>query len=375
MVSAERILRILIHLKTRPKPGDVQAPDSWQREMLQALSGPLSLFILIYGVYGAMVPLFSHFQGAAGRNLVQVVAQKAADMGGTVALFWFLFRLVGLLDNRLKRWAAGTESTLDDMLVPIVGKTLRNLHRRYRGHYRGSEPHRPGDRSPARLPLGIGGLAVALAAKETISNFFGTLTILFDKPFQVGQRVVADGHDGTVEAVGFRSTRIRTLTGHLVTIPNEKVVNTTLENIGSRPYIRWTTNIGITYDTLPEKVERAVAILREILADHEGMNADLPPRVFFNGFNDWSLNIFVIAWYHPPDYWAYQAWLERTCLDILVRFRQEGIDFAFPSRTLYLAGDDKRRLSVRFSEEKGSGTKPDALKEKSGPGPVSGPRR
>ncbi|MBW2603747.1 MAG: mechanosensitive ion channel family protein [Deltaproteobacteria bacterium] len=201
---------------------------------------------------------------------------------------------------------------------------------------------------PLLASLGIGGLAVALAAKDSIANFFGTLTILFDKPFQVGQRITIDQYDGTVENVGFRSTRIRTLTGHLVTIPNEKLVNSSVENIGERPHIRWLTNIGITYDTPPEKVEKAVQIIREILENHEGMKEDFPPRVFFNGFNDWSLNIMVVVWYHPPNYWDYQEWLQKVCLEIMRRFEAEDIDFAFPSRTIYLANDDKRRLKLKM---------------------------
>mgnify|MGYP003564664660 FL=1 len=103
------------------------------------------------------------------------------------------------------------------------------------------------------------------------------------------------------------------------------------------------TNITITDDTPPEKVEKAVAIIKELLNDHEGLHPDITPRVYFNGFNDWSLNIMLIARYHPADYWALQEWQQRTCLEILRRFNAEGIDFAFPSRTVYLANDDKRR--------------------------------
>jgi MscS family membrane protein len=164
---------------------------------------------------------------------------------------------------------------------------------------------------------------------------------------------VIDNYDAVVESVGFRSSRIRTLNGHLVFIPNEKIVSSSLENIGRRPHIRWLTNIGITYDTPPEKVERAAQIIREILENHEGMKEDFPPRVYFNGFNDWSLNILVIAWYHPPNYWDYQAWLQRTCLQIMQRFEAEGIDFAFPSKTIYLANDDKRQLKLQVLGEKG----------------------
>ena len=81
------------------------------------------------------------------------------------------------------------------------------------------------------------------------------------------------------------------------------------------------------------------------------MDSDFPPRVYFNGFNDWSLNIMVIAWYHPPNYWDYQAWLQRTCLEIMQQFEAEGIDFAFPSRTLYMAGDKKRQLTLKIEND------------------------
>lgn len=118
--------------------------------------------------------------------------------------------------------------------------------------------------------------------------------------------------------------------------------------MGKRPHIRWLTNITVTYDTPPDKVEKAVTIIRETLENHEGMHPDYPPRVFFNGFNDWSLNIMVIAWYHPPDYWPMQEWLQRTCLEILRRFNAERIEFAFPSRTVYLANDDARQLKLEM---------------------------
>ncbi len=344
VVAVERLLRWLVNAAIQKTPPEAEAV-SWRQHLLEALSRPLSLFVWSYGIYGALSPLYSHFKTPDGANLVYLVAQKAADGGGIIALFWFILRLVQLLDVYLKKWAAGTESTLDDMLVPIVAKTLRLFVIVIGGiivvqNLTGLKI------GPLLASLGIGGLAVALAAKDSIANFFGTLTILFDKPFQVGQRITIEQYDGTVENVGFRSTRIRTLAGHLVTIPNEKLVNSSLENIGERPYIRWLSNIGITYDTPPDKVEKAVNMIREILENHEGIQEDFPPRVFFNGFNDWSLNVMVIVWYHPPNYWDFQAWLQKTCLEIMRRFEAESIDFAFPSRTIYMANDDKRQLKM-----------------------------
>ena len=350
VVTIERVFRLIIRRKIENIP-QVDGQISWVRLTLKAVMRPLSLFIWVYGIYGAISPLYSHFQAADGSNLVHAVLQKSASVGGILALFWLVYLFVNVFDARLSQWAKTTGSTIDDILVPLFGKTLRIFIIVLAGiiviqNLTGVEI------GPLLASLGIGGLAVALAAKDSIANFFGTLTILFDKPFQVGERIVIDNYDGTVEEVGFRSTRIRLLSGNLVTIPNEKVVNSGLENVAKRPNIRWLNNIGITYDTPPEKIEKAVTIIREILADHEGMHPDFPPRVYFNGFNDWSLNILVVAWYYPPEYWDFQEWVQRTCLQITRRFSAEGIDFAFPTRTLHLANDDKRQLKLELFQKR-----------------------
>jgi MscS family membrane protein len=226
--------------------------------------------------------------------------------------------------------------------------------------------------------LGVGGLAFALAARPTIENIIGSFMIFVDKPYRVGQRVKVLGQDGTVEAIGLRSTKIRLLTGHLTSIPNEKMATVEIENIGHRPYIRRLLNVTITYDTPPEKINRAVEILQEILSvpeasapestdgtgelagttDAEGEEElqphpneainkpDFPPRVYFNELNADSLNILVIYWYHPPEYWDYLEHANWINIQIMERFNAEGIDFAFPTQTLHMAGDDKRPLTV-----------------------------
>ena len=197
--------------------------------------------------------------------------------------------------------------------------------------------------------LGIGGLAVALAAQDTLKNFFGSIMIMMDKPFIVGQVVKVEDYHGTVEKIGLRSTRIRTMEGNLVAIPNEKVAVGNINNITSRPHIRRLTDITITYDTPPHKVERAVSIIKEILDNHEGMHPDFPPKIFFNEFNDVSLNIKVIYWYHPPEYWDFMAFSEKVNFKILRAFEAEGIEFAFPTTTTYLAQDNKRPLNINLS--------------------------
>jgi len=190
------------------------------------------------------------------------------------------------------------------------------------------------------------GLALAFAAQDTIANFFGTVMVLIDRPFRVGERVIIDGADGPVESIGFRSTRIRTLDGHLVTLPNKAVADAKIENVGRRPSIKRTTTLGLTYDTPVAKVRKAVEILREILSHHRCSDPALPPRVYFTEFADCSLNIQFIAWFKSADYWDYLAWCEEVNFEIMQRFEAEGIEFAFPTSTTYLAGDPKRPLRV-----------------------------
>lgn len=194
--------------------------------------------------------------------------------------------------------------------------------------------------------LGVGGLAVALAAQDTLKNFIGSIVILLDKPFRVGERIVVKGHDGFVEEIGLRSVKLRQLDGHQAVVPNELVVTSDVENIGRRPHIRRLGNLGLAYDTPPPKARRAVEIIEEILKDHEGSRPEMPPRVYLNDFSDHALNILMIYWYHPADFWAFQAFNQRVNLKIMERLNAEGIRLAYPTRTTLLASDPERPLRV-----------------------------
>lgn len=256
----------------------------------------------------------------------------------TLSITHLAFRLVDAVGTWLAAATEKTKSRMDDMLAPLVRKSLRItivvLAILQIATLISDKP------LPSLIAgLGVGGLAIALAAQETVKNFFGSMVILGDKPFELGDRVLVDGHDGPVESVGFRSTRIRTLDGHVVTIPNGELANKTIQNIGRRPYIRRVANIAITYDTPPEKVKLALDIIRKLLENHEGMRPELPPRVYFDSFNDSSLNLLAIYWYHPPEYWSYLAFSERFNLSLLQRFNDEGIEFAFPTQTIHLADE------------------------------------
>ncbi len=184
--------------------------------------------------------------------------------------------------------------------------------------------------------LSIGGLALGLAAQDTVANLFGAVAVFMDKPFRVGDRIRLDAIDGVVESIGLRSTRVRNLDGHLITIPNKTMGNAVITNITQRPNIKTEINIGITYDTPTEKVKHALQILDQIYRGHP-MTADL--IIGFNRFADSALNIMVIHWWKSTDYRAYLAGMQELNLAVKQRFDAEGIEFAFPTRTLYVKQD------------------------------------
>ncbi|MBM3823736.1 MAG: mechanosensitive ion channel family protein [Verrucomicrobia bacterium] len=186
--------------------------------------------------------------------------------------------------------------------------------------------------------LSIGGLAVGLAAQDTLANLFGAVAVLVDKPFKVGDRIQLDTVDGTVESIGFRSTRVRSLDGHLVTVPNKTMGNATITNVTARSNIKTMMNIGITYDTPPERVKRALQILEEVFRGHP-KTSDL--LISFNKFESSSLNILVVHWWGDTDYNAYLGGIQQMNLNLKERFDAERIEFAFPTQTLYVKQDSK----------------------------------
>ena len=288
---------------------------------------------------------FLHVKEKAGEILTTLTSILT-----TIGIGYMIYWLIDVPSSWLSNLAEKSESKLDNMLVPLVRKGLRiSLVVLIIVQILQILSDKP--ITSIIAGLGIGGLAVALAAQDTLKNIFGSVILFVDKPFELGDRVVVDSHDGPVEEVGLRSTKIRTLEGHLVTVPNGELANKTIQNIGKRHYIRRVANITITYDTPPEMIDRALEILKELLENHEGMNPDFPPRVFFNEFNADSLNIMVIYWYHPPDYWSYMTFCERFNKEVFRRFNEEGIDFAFPTQTIYLAGDSNRPLSVGIQKD------------------------
>ena len=199
--------------------------------------------------------------------------------------------------------------------------------------------------------VGVGGLAIALAAQDSLKNLLGSLMIFMDQPYTPGQRIVVEGHDGFVEHIGLRSTKIRLLTGAQTSIPNERMARLDIENIGRRRFIRRRTSIRLSYETPVEMVTKAVDIIKDILHNHEGMEEEFPPRVFFNEFNPDSLNISVIYWYHPPERWQALQFDERVNLEIMRRFAEEDIKLAVPATRTYLSPEGERAVERALGKD------------------------
>jgi len=307
--------------------------------LLKSLANPIYVAIFAAGTSFAKAPLF--FDDETGvRTALSSGWTTIARVIGAIAVAYALYRLVDVIEYYLNRLVGKTETKLDDMLVPIVRKALR-ITIAIVAVLLISENILGANVKSLLLSAGVGGIAIALAAKDTIANFFGSITIFTDRPFQMGELVKIGEHLGPVEEVGFRSTRLRTLYGHLVTIPNSVIANSAVENLGKRPFIRRTSNITITYDSGHNKTKRAVEIVKEVLDNVPEVNTDHDklPRVYFSDFNDWSLNIYMSYWVNPADYWLYHEVNQRVNLEIMKRFEAEKIEFAFPTQTLHLKKD------------------------------------
>ena len=186
--------------------------------------------------------------------------------------------------------------------------------------------------------LGVGGLAVALAAQKTVENLFGGVSLVADRPIQVGDFCRFGDRVGTIEAIGLRSTRIRTLDRTVVTVPNAEFSALQLENYSARDRIWLKLTLGLRYETSPEQLRRVLDTLRKLLRDHPRVDPD-PARVRFIDFGAYSLDLELFAYVQTSDFNEYLAIREEILLSIMDAVEACGTGFAFPSQTIYGARD------------------------------------
>lgn len=244
---------------------------------------------------------------------------------------WMVSRLFKAIVNEyIAPMVEKSEGDLDDQLLPILKKGINIII--WLVAFIIAVDNAGYDVSAILAGLGIGGLALALAAQDSVGNLIGGFTIFADKPFTINDRIQVDGYDGFVTEIGIRSTRIRTLEGRIVTIPNSDISNNSIENVTSEPSRKIVLNLGLTYDMDHTHVKKGMELLKEIAAAHKDLIEE-NVLVSFNAFGDFSLNIFFAYYIKPTsDILETQTIMN---MHILEAFNKNGLDFAFPSQTIY----------------------------------------
>ena len=266
---------------------------------------------------------------------VERIVETAISILATIIVAYAIYRFVDVFDAIMMRLAERTESQLDDMLRPLVRTSLRTtivvLALAQVATILSDKPM-----TSIIAGLGVGGLAIGLAAQDMVKNLFGSLMILSDHPFEMGDYIEAGGSCGSVESVGFRSTKLRTLDGHLVTIPNGLLANMPVNNVSGRSFLKRSFGLGLTYDMTPDQVQEAMTIVKDTLEGHAGCSADKPPLVHFAEFGDSALVIQVTYWHFPAAWPDFRELNDRVNFEILRRFNTAGIELAFPTQTVHV---------------------------------------
>ena len=296
------------------------------KELILKISKLVSYILMIW----ILIRLFPILQFSIDAGLSVMTVLKVMR---TVFIVLLGFKIVDLMELVSKRITEKTENTLDDQIVPILKQTFNiviatigiifalNLL----------------DVNITALIAGIsiGGLALALAAQETVKNLIGSMMIFIDRPFQIGDYISTNDASGTVEEVGFRSTRIRTAQNSLMTIPNGALANKAIDNLGLRIYRRYQTALNLTYDTAPETIEKFVQGVRDIIEKHPKTRKEAQ-AVYFSGMSASSLDISVSIYFEVPGYAEEMTAKQEILLEILALAKKEGVDFAFPSTSVYI---------------------------------------
>lgn len=300
------------------------------REIDDAILRPLGLMAMALAWWAGISVLGL----PAGVLVVLLVSVKFL---ACLSAVWSAYRLVDIVSAFLQDKALSTESKLDDALVPMVTKSIKVFVTIIGAVF--IADNLDVDVTSLLAGLGLGGLAFALAAKDVAGNLFGSITVLLDQTFHVGDWVVIGDVEGTVERIGFRSTRIRTFYNSLVSVPNSTLITSAVDNMGARRYRRLSCKFGIAYDTPPERIEAFCEGVRELVRQHPYMRKD-NYHVYLNGLGDSTLEVLVYVFWDTPDWGTELRERHRFLLDCLRLARRLGVEYAFPTRTLHMRPEE-----------------------------------
>lgn len=303
---------------------------------LELLTQPLSVLVLVLTFYFASDRLVFPQEWQVGPSHVfgvRMVIFRLFEVAILISITWILLRLTDFIARVFLYRASFTESKLDDQLVLFTREVVKVIIA-VTGLFAAIALGFKLDVVSLVTGLGIGGLAFALAAKETLENLLGSFTIFLDKPFKVGDQIRVAGVEGTVESVGIRTTRLRSLDKSLVILPNKKMIDAELVNEDERTIRRVRITVGLTYATSSIRIQRITAEIRLLLENHPMVAEKI--TVHFRDFNVSSLDIIIIYFINNPDYETYLVVNEEINLKIMEIVKNNESAFAFPSTSLYI---------------------------------------
>ncbi len=308
--------------------------------VLKKLAHPISLLI----AFSFIAKIFPSLQFSLEVNKAVFLG---LDISTTVFWIYVFLKLVQVIMHVYAEFTEKTHGKLDDQLVPILNNFLTGIvilvgalkMLTLFGF----------DATTVIAGASIGGLAVALASQDTVKNLIGTFMIFLDKPFHIGDWIEAGEVVGSVEEVGFRSSRIRAVDTSIYQIPNSKLSELVINNKGLRLYRRYKTNLGLRYDTPPELIEAFVKGLREIIIAHPQTRTE-SYNVEFSGFGDSALLIMVNVYFKSLEWGTEQSSKHRLHMAIVKLAKALGVDFAFPSSTLMIENfPEKKGLDMKYN--------------------------
>jgi len=314
----------------------VHASNEAINTALKKLSRPITLLLVMWFVQKVLPSLMLALD-------VNTLLFLALNIMTTVFWIYVFLKLVAVVMSIYSDYAESTHSKLDDQLVPILNNFLTGIVI-FIGLLKlltlfGIEP------TAVIAGASIGGIAVALASQDTVKNLIGTIMIFLDKPFHIGDWIEAGTVVGTVEKVGFRSSRIRAADTSIYQIPNSTLSEMVVNNKGLRAYRRYTTNLGVRYDTPPALIEAFIEGIRRIIELHPNTR-DEAFNVEFSGFGDSSLLILVNVYFKALDWNIEQSSKHSLHMAILKLAAEMGVEFAFPSTTLMIEQFPEKKYST-----------------------------
>ncbi|HKB92178.1 MAG TPA: mechanosensitive ion channel family protein [Opitutaceae bacterium] len=302
--------------------------------LLPALEGPVAMFVLVTGIFCALTVL-------KVSDATDEYISKASTIAFSLVIFWGLFRAFTATLDHAHQVAIDRDLGIA-AFMPLIKKTLIAVFFAFGvlmvAQSVGIEV------KPFLAGLGIGGLAFALAAQDTLANLFGSFVVAIDQPFRIGDVIRISGNEGVVEDIGLRSTKIRTGAKTLIILPNKSVASEAITNLSRIHKRRVDQTVGLSYETKPDQMENILNDFRKILEDDRGVDRELI-AVYFSNFGESTLDVQIAYYAADPDWKKHMELRESLNLKFMRAVAARGLSMAFPTRTIQFEGDIARKMA------------------------------